>query len=82
MTFTTFDDVVDHGLDYLVSNPTDQARRDCVRAILSAYRGGQRSDFVFGFESAGKTKEKRLPLIPGTANHKMLNSKIFFCLRS
>lgn len=38
ITFTTFQDVVDHGLDYLGSNPTDQARRDVVRSILEAYR--------------------------------------------
>ena len=38
MTFTTFQDVIDHGIDYLGSNPTDQARRDCVRAILESYR--------------------------------------------
>lgn len=38
MTSFTFQDAVDHGLDYLGSNPTDQARRDCVRAILESYR--------------------------------------------
>ena len=38
MMFTTFDDVLQHGYDYLGGNPSDQARRDCVRAILEAYR--------------------------------------------
>ena len=38
MTFTTFDDVVNHGYDYLGGNPSDQAKRDCVRAALEAYR--------------------------------------------
>lgn len=38
MRFTTFQDVLDHGLDYLGSNPGDAARRDCVRAALEAYR--------------------------------------------
>jgi hypothetical protein len=38
ISYYTFQDAVDHGLDYLGSNPTDQARRDCVRAILESYR--------------------------------------------
>ena len=38
MTFTTFEDVVDHGYDYLGGNPSDNARRDCVRAATEAYR--------------------------------------------
>jgi hypothetical protein len=38
ISYTTFVDVVNHGFDYLGGNPTDQARRDCIRAALEAYR--------------------------------------------
>jgi hypothetical protein len=38
ISYTTFSDIVDHGLDYLGSNPSEQARRDVVRAALEAYR--------------------------------------------
>ena len=38
MGFTTYEDVVEHGFDYLGGNPNDNARRDCVRAALEAYR--------------------------------------------
>ena len=38
MCFTTFDDVIQHGYDYLGGNASDQARRDCVRATIEAYR--------------------------------------------
>jgi hypothetical protein len=35
---TTFQDVIDHCFDYLGGNPSEQVRRDCVRAALEAYR--------------------------------------------
>jgi len=35
---TTFQDLIDHGIDYLGSNPSSNAQRDCVRAALEAYR--------------------------------------------
>jgi hypothetical protein len=35
---TTFHDLVDHGLDYIGGNPSDNAKRDCIRAALEAYR--------------------------------------------
>ncbi len=38
MSFTTFEDVVEHGFDYLGGNPSDVALRDCKRAALEAYR--------------------------------------------
>jgi len=38
ISFTTFQDVLDHGVDYLGGNPSDQVKRDCVRAILESYR--------------------------------------------
>lgn len=38
ISYTTFDDVVNHGYDYLGGNPSEQAKRDCVRAALEAYR--------------------------------------------
>ncbi len=38
ISFTTFQDVIDHGIDYLGGNPSSQATRDCVRAALAAYR--------------------------------------------
>ncbi len=38
ISYTTFQDVVDHGIDYLGGNPSSQTTRDCVRAALEAYR--------------------------------------------
>ncbi len=38
ISYTTFSDAIDHGIDYLGGNPSDQARRDCVRAAVEAYR--------------------------------------------
>ena len=38
MGYTTFQDVIDHALDYLGGNPQDAALRDCKRATLEAYR--------------------------------------------
>lgn len=38
ISFTTFQDAIDHGTDYLGSNASDQAKRDVVRAVLEAYR--------------------------------------------
>jgi hypothetical protein len=35
---TTFQDVIDHGFDYLGGTPSEQVHRDCVRAALEAYR--------------------------------------------
>jgi hypothetical protein len=36
--FLTFQDAIDHALDYLGGNPQDAALRDCKRAALEAYR--------------------------------------------
>jgi hypothetical protein len=36
--YTTFQDIIEHGYDYLGGNPSEQAKRDCVRAALEAYR--------------------------------------------
>ena len=38
ITYTTFQDVIDHGFDYLGGNPSDQVKRDIVRAAIDAYR--------------------------------------------
>jgi hypothetical protein len=38
MSFTTYEDVISHGFDYLGGNPSEQALRDCKRAALEAYR--------------------------------------------
>lgn len=38
ITYTCFQDIIDHGIDYLGGNPADQTKRDCVRAALEAYR--------------------------------------------
>src|SRR4051812_43325082 len=38
IAYTTFQDIIDHGMDYLGGNPSENARRDCVRAALEAYR--------------------------------------------
>jgi hypothetical protein len=38
VSFTTFEDVIEHGFDYLGGNPSDVALRDCKRAALEAYR--------------------------------------------
>src|SRR4051794_17925692 len=35
---TTFEDVIEHGTDYLGGNPSAQVKRDCVRAAEEAYR--------------------------------------------
>lgn len=34
----TYEDAIEHALDYLGGNPSDQARRDCIRAVQNAYR--------------------------------------------
>lgn len=36
--FTTLQDALDHGIDYLGGNPSDQPIRDCMRAASEAYR--------------------------------------------
>lgn len=36
--YTTLQDILDHGQDYLGSNPSEGARRDCMRAALESYR--------------------------------------------
>jgi hypothetical protein len=38
INYTTFQDVIDHGFDYLGGTPSEQVKRDCVRAALEAYR--------------------------------------------
>jgi hypothetical protein len=38
ISYTTFQDSIDLGLDYLGSNASDSARRDVIRAILETYR--------------------------------------------
>jgi hypothetical protein len=38
ITYTTLSDVINHGFDYLGGNPSEQSRRDIVRASLEAYR--------------------------------------------
>jgi hypothetical protein len=38
ISYTTFQDVINHGFDYLGGTPSEQTRRDCVRAALEAYR--------------------------------------------
>ena len=38
VAYTTFQDVIDHGIDYLGGNRSENSRRDCVRAALEAYR--------------------------------------------
>jgi hypothetical protein len=38
ITYTTFQDVIEHGMDYLGSNSSKQARRDCIRAALEALK--------------------------------------------
>jgi hypothetical protein len=38
ISYTCFQDIVDHATDYLGGNPSEQTRRDCVRAALEAYR--------------------------------------------
>ena len=38
ITHTTLSDVINHGFDYLGGNPSEQSRRDIVRAALEAYR--------------------------------------------
>jgi hypothetical protein len=38
MSFATYEDVAEHGFDYLGGNPSDVAERDCKRAALEAYR--------------------------------------------
>ena len=38
ITYTTLSDVINHGFDYLGGNPSEQSRRDIVRAALEAYR--------------------------------------------
>jgi hypothetical protein len=45
ISYTTFQDVIDHGFDYLGGNPSDQVRRDCVRAALEARNN--RCQFIF-----------------------------------
>jgi hypothetical protein len=36
--YTTFQDAVEHALDYLGGGPSANARRDCIRAVTEAYR--------------------------------------------
>jgi len=38
MYYVTFQDLIDHGVDYIGGNPAQQVRRDVIRAILEAYR--------------------------------------------
>lgn len=38
MSYTTFEDIINHGFDYLGGGLSDNTRRDCVRAALEAYR--------------------------------------------
>lgn len=38
VTLFTYQDAVEHALDYLGGNPSDQTTRDCVRAVQNAYR--------------------------------------------
>src|SRR4051812_47483073 len=39
ISFFTFQDAIDHGLDYLgTQGASDQIRRDCIRAALETYR--------------------------------------------
>jgi len=38
ISYTTFADILDHGVDYLGGNPSAQALRDVTRAALEAYR--------------------------------------------
>ncbi|SIO37942.1 hypothetical protein SAMN05444166_4229 [Singulisphaera sp. GP187] len=38
ISYTTFQDIIDHGIDYLGGNPSDQVKRDCIRAALEQYR--------------------------------------------
>lgn len=38
ISYTTYQDVIDHGIDYLGGTPSDQVLRDVNRAALEAYR--------------------------------------------
>ena len=36
--YVTFQDLIDHGVDYIGGNPAQQVRRDVIRSIIEAYR--------------------------------------------
>lgn len=38
ISYTTFEDIVNHGFDYLGGGLADNTRRDCIRAATEAYR--------------------------------------------